>query len=209
MQPSLWHSNLEEFRERVASTDSTIAAVAVSAISAAYAAGLVVMVLDVIGKRKNFEGDRQRLETLAEAAREESDRLARYADEDPAAYAGYMRAIRLPKSTEAERAERENAKAAALRRATDVPLSAARAAIAALNICAEAAEVAHGAVAADLGGSASLLSGAIRAMLCTVDANLAALRESEYRDLVAAERAELEQRADRQEKTVRKRVASL
>ena len=209
MPPSLWNSNLEEFREKAASTDPSIAAVAVSTVSAACALGLVVMVLEVIGQRKGFQGDRQRLEALAEAAREESDRLARYADEDPAAYAGYMRALRMPKSTEPERHERERAIAAALRRATDVPLAAARTAVAGLNICAEAAEMAHGAVATDLGGAAMLLSGATRAMLCSVDANLSALGESEYRDQVAAERAELEERADRQQKGVRKRVASL
>ena len=209
MPPSLWESSLEEFREKVASTDTSIAAVAVSAVAGASATGLIAMVLDVIGKRKNFAGDRHRLQAMVEAAREESDRLARYADEDPAAYSGYMRAIRMPKSTHAERNERERAISAALRRATDVPLSAARAAVAGLNICAEASEMAHGAVAADLGGAASLLAGAIRAILCTVDANLAALGESEYRDQLSAERAELEQRADRQEITVRKRVASL
>lgn len=207
MSVSLWESNLEEFREKAASSDASIAAVAVAAVSAACAVGLVVMVLDVIGKRKDFQGDRQRLDTLADAAREESDRLARYADEDPAAYAAYMRARRMPKTTERERHEREHAMAAALRRATDVPMAAARAAVAGLNICAEAAEMAHGAVAADLGGAAMLLSGATRAILGTVDANLSALPESEYRDQVAAERAELEERADRQQKGVRKRVA--
>jgi len=208
MPPSLWHSNLEEFRERVASSDSSVAAVAASAVSAACAIGLVVMVLEVIGRRKNFQGDRERLEALVDAAREESDRLARYADEDPAAYTSYMRALHMPKNTDTERTARHKAMTAALRRATDVPLAAARASVAGLNICAEAAEMAHGAVAADLGGAASLLAGATRAILGTVDANLSALGESEYRDEVAAERAELEERAERQERAVRKRVGA-
>jgi formiminotetrahydrofolate cyclodeaminase len=209
MPSSLWKSTVEDFREKVASTDASVAAVAVSAVSAACALSLVVMVLEITGKRKHFQGDRQHLEGLVDAAREESERLARYADEDPAAYAAYMRAVRLPKDTDAQRRERERAVTAALRRATDVPLAAARAAVAGLNICAEASEIAHGAVATDLAGAAMLLSGAIRAMLCSVDANLAALGESEYRDQVAAERVELEERADRQQKGVRKRVASL
>lgn len=209
MPPSLWDSSLEEFRGKVAGTDTSVAAVAVSAVSASCAIGLVVMVLDVIGKRKGFKGDRHRLEALMEAAQEESERLKRYADEDPAAYAGFMRALRLPKNTDAERRERERAMAAALRRATEVPLSAARAAVAGLNICAEAAEMAHGAVAADVGGAAHLLAGATRAMLGTVDVNLASLQESEYRDQMSVERGELADRAERQEKAVRRRVASL
>ncbi len=209
MQASLWGLSLEEFREKVASNDTTVAAVSVATVTAASALNLVVMVLDVIGKRKGFAGDRNRLEALSDAAREESDRLTRYTDEDPAAYAGVMRSVRMPKNTEAERQERARAMAQALRRATDVPLAAARTAVAGLNICAEAAEMAHGAVAADLGGGAMLLAVATRAMLLSVDANLASLAESEYRDQVAAERDELEDAAARQERAIRKRMAAI
>jgi formiminotetrahydrofolate cyclodeaminase len=209
MPASVWRLNLEEFREQIASSDATVAAVSAASVSAACALGLVEMVLEIIGKRKDFHGDRHRLEILLEAAREEADRLARYADEDPAAYAGYMRCLRMPKNTDAERGERRRAINQALRRATDVPLAAARTAVAGLNICAEAAGMAHGAVATDLGGAAMLLAGAARAMLLSVDANLAALGESEYRDQLAAERDELEDSAARQEKAVRKKVATL
>src|SRR5690348_5917543 len=101
MPASLWRLSLEEFREKIASNDPTVAAVSAAAVSAACALNLVVMVLEIMGQRKDFAGDRQRLESLADAAREESDRLARHADEDPAAYAGYMRCVRMPKKTEA------------------------------------------------------------------------------------------------------------
>lgn len=203
---SLWQSSLEEFREKAASRDPSVAAVAVASVSASCALSLAVMVLEITANRKNFQGDRKRLEALVEAARVESGRLARYADEDPAAYAHYMRCLRMPKDTESERALREQALASALRRATEVPLSAARAAIAGLNICAEAAELAHGAVATDLGGASQILAGAVRAMLLSVDSNLKAIGESEFTDQIAAERTELEERADRQAKAVRKRV---
>lgn len=204
---SFWQLSLEDFREKVASRDPSVAAVAVACVSAACAANLAVMVLEITANRKNFQGDPKRINVLVEAARAESDRLARYADEDPAAYAWYIRCVRLPKSTESERAHREQEITAALHRATEVPLSAARAAMAALNVCAEAAGLAHGAVATDLGGAAMLLSGAIRAMLLSVDSNLKALGESEFADEIAAERAELEQRAGDQAQAVRKRVA--
>jgi len=204
---SLWSVTLEEFREKVASRDASVAAVAVATVSASCALNLVVMVLEIAGSRKNFRGDRRRLEVLVEAARAESERLARFADEDPAAYARYVRCLRMPKDTAAEREQREHAIAAALRRATEVPLAAANAAIAGLNVCAEAAELAEGPVATDLGGAAMLLAGAVRAMLLSVDANLAALGETEFRDQAAVERGELEDRAIRQSSAIRKRVA--
>ncbi len=101
----------------------------------------------------------------------------------------------------------QRALAAALRRATEVPLAAANAAVAGLNICAEAADLAGGSAATDLGGAAMLLAGAVRAMLLSVDANLAALGETEFRDQAAVERGELEDRAIRQSNAIRKRVA--
>ena len=203
---SLWRATLDEFRERVASRDPAVAAVAVAAVSAAFALDLVVMVLEITASRKSFQGDRERVDALVESARHEADRLARYAEEDPAAYAQYVRCLRMPKGTEAERARRERAIANALRRATEVPLAAASAAVAGLNVCAEAAGLAAGSVATDLGGSAMLLAGAIRAMLVSVDANLALLGESEFADQVAAERRDLETTADRQSKAIRKAI---
>lgn len=204
---SLWSSTLEEFREKVASPDPSIAAVAVAAVSASCALNLVVMVLEIVAGRKNFRGDRRRLEALVEAARSESERLARFADQDPAAYSHYVRCLRMPKSTDAERVQRERAIAGALRRATEVPLAAANAAVAGLNVCVEAAEMAEGPAATDLGGAAMLLAGAVRAMLLSVDANLAALGETEFRDQAAVERGELEDHAIRQAGAVRKRIA--
>ena len=204
---SFWQLSLEDFREKVGSRDPSVAAVAVASVAAACAANLAVMVLEINANRKNFQGDPKRIEALVEASRAESGRLARYADEDPAAYAWYMRCARLPKNTESERAYRDREITSALHRATEVPLSAARSAMAALNICAEAAGLAHGAVATDLGGASMLLAGAIRAMLLSVDSNLKALGESEFTDQIAAERAELEQRAARQADAVRERIA--
>lgn len=205
---SIWHARLDEFREKIASRDPSVAAVSVAAVSAACAVNLVVMVLEITMNRKNFSGDRRRAESLVDSALAESERLARYADEDPAAYARYMRCLRMPKNTPAEREQRDHAVAEALQRATEVPIAAARSAMAALNVCAEAAEIAHGSAATDLGGAAMLLAGSVRALLLSVDANLAALGESEFADEIAAECAELEERADRQSQAVRKRVTA-
>jgi formiminotetrahydrofolate cyclodeaminase len=53
-----------------------------------------------------------------------------------------------------------------------------------------------------------LLAGSLRALLLSVDANLAALGESEFSDEIAAECTELDERADRQAQAVRKRVTA-
>ena len=50
----------------------------------------------------------------------------------------------------------------ALLQATETPLAAARSAVAAIELCAEAAGMARGAIAADIGGAAGQLFGATR-----------------------------------------------
>ncbi len=197
MEGSVWDSTLEFFRERVESGDTGIAAAAVAMVSAACAVSLVVMVLAVIGRRKDFAGDRTRLESLIEAAKTEASRLKKYADADPQAYAEYMETVRLPKSTEEERQERKRAMHAALQKATAVPLAAARSATVGAALCAEASELASGAVATDLGGGAALLAGAVRAILATVNTNLRSLGDSPFSRQAAEESRELEARAFR------------
>ncbi|HJT90022.1 MAG TPA: cyclodeaminase/cyclohydrolase family protein [Bryobacteraceae bacterium] len=197
MNSSLWQYSLEDFGERVAGTDSTVAGAAVATVTAAWSAGLIAMVLRVIAARKDFAGDRGRVDVLIEGARSEAARLKKYADADPEAYAGYLQARRLPRNTDEEREAREEAMARALRRATAVPLAAARAAAAALELCQEAAVLASGPVTADLRAAALLLAGAISALLLTVDANLPSLGESPFAREAAAERGALEDRASR------------
>src|SRR5690242_10710980 len=130
MEASLWNSTLADFAERVASSDTTVASAAVSAVTAVSAMGLVAMTLEVTGGRKDFAGDRRRLQSLVEAANTEAARLKKYADADPEAYAEYRSALRLPRATEEETQRRKTAVAAALRKATAVPLAAARSATA-------------------------------------------------------------------------------
>ena len=202
MESSLWNLTLEDFGERVASSDTTVAAVGVSAVTAVYSLGLIVMVLDVTARRKDFAGDRQRLQFLMESANNESARLTKYADADPKAYGEYREACRLPRNTDQEKRERDQSVAAALRKATAVPLAAARAAAAGLDICFEAAGMVSGAVSADLCGAALLLTGAARAILRTVATNLQVVDDLQYRQEVAAESQSLEERVNLQSEVV-------
>jgi formiminotetrahydrofolate cyclodeaminase len=99
--------------------------------------------------------------------------LVRYADEDVAAYSEYLRS-RQP-----------------TRRLIEVPLQAARSVLLGLDLCAEAADMVHGAIAADVGTAAILLEAAARAILLNLDVNLQQLPDHE----AAAERKELDERA--------------
>lgn len=158
-----------------------------SAVSASLGLGLVEKVLRIAGQRRDFSGDRGRLDQLADAAQAGSARLARYADEDVAAFNEYLASRRLKDTL---------AIGAALRTAIEVPLKIARAAVNGLDLCGEAACFVPAALAADLGTAVVLLAGAARATLLSVDSNLGQIpADSHFCRDVLAERRELHRQA--------------
>jgi len=108
------------------------------------------------------------------------------------AYAAYMKARR----------ERSPDVQAVLRRAIDSPSNAARAAAGGIEHCVEAAGYTRGAITADVAGAATLMAGAVSAILCSVDANLRQVEEEGFARAMAAERERLEMHAIRQAEVV-------
>jgi formiminotetrahydrofolate cyclodeaminase len=172
-------TTIEEFRNRVASTEPTPAGVSVSAVSASLGFSLVEKALRIAGQRKDFAGDRQKLDFLIEAAQNASSHLARWADEDAWAFHQDLAAKRLQDAAAID---------VALRRAIQVPLQIAREAVSGLDLCGIASGFIHQAVAADLGTAAILFAGAARAILLSVDSNLAQIPAGSqfHRETVAA-----------------------
>jgi len=186
---------LQQFARQIAA-GPTPAAVAVSATTAAFALQLAAMALQVSARHRDFAGAPRAFAQLNLAARNRADDLMRLADEDSAAFNEYLTCLRMPRNTAAERAARQRAAGAALRRAIEIPLAVAHTALDGLESCVQAADGIHQAVAADLAGAATLLSGSIAATLLSVDANLRRLmREDEFYRTAVAQRQELETRS--------------
>jgi methenyltetrahydrofolate cyclohydrolase len=201
-QPSVWKSTLAEFDDQITQGDAITGAVAVAAVSAAFAVSVLRMVLEITARKKESESHRGQLQKLTAAASIEGEHLRKTADEDRDAYGAYRDASLLPRATEQERAERRSAMLATLQKATETPLRAARSAVKAIELCAEAATFARGDVAADIGGAAAILNGAVCAILNSVDANLRRMKDERF----VAERRDLEQRASRFAQQVREHI---
>ena len=196
-------STLEDFRQAAASKEAVPAGVAISAVSASFALGLLAKVLKIASRRKDFSGDAPRARTLADLAESESRRMLQYADEDVAAFSGFMASAKLPQATEPERDDRRRALDAAIRKTIETPMTAAHAAAKGVEHCEEAGELVHSLVAADLGTAAALLSNALRIFLMCADSNvkLLASNPADYDSLMAG-RPEFETKALRQAQSV-------
>jgi len=207
-QAPVRESTLETFRSAAASGAPLPAGVAIAAVSAGFALGLLAKVLTVTVRRKDFGGDAGIALRLAESARTESTRMLQYADEDVAAFNAYMTSARLPRSTDREREERQTAINAAIRKAIETPMAAARSAAVGINLCSDSAGMVHKVVAADLGSAVSLLAGALRVFLLCADSNLQQLASdpAPYSSLMDG-RAEMEIEAFRQVDFVLKQAA--
>jgi len=186
MKSTVSHSTIESLRGHIADAkDPIVAGVAVSAVSAGLGMALLALTLKVASRRKDFAGDRARLRALLNAANKESARLVRYADEDIAAYQKYRDSLKRKRGIDA-----------ALSRIIETPLEAAGSAARGLDLCAEAVSLVPLSVASDLGAAETLLAGAVRAILLTVDVNL----------LQLPAKSELRRGATRQVKRILRKV---
>jgi methenyltetrahydrofolate cyclohydrolase len=193
------NETLAELRDKVGGTEPGPAGVSISAVTASLALALLAKVLDITGKRKDFSGDRERLALLIESARAESTCLTQLADEDVRAFNQYLECIREDKD-----------RSVAIRQTIEVPLKGARSAVRGLEACANALAMVHGLTAADLGIAAALLSGAVRAMLISVDFNIREMHPDKAPpEALTAERRELEFQALRRDDEITHAVTAL
>lgn len=123
-----------------------------SALAGALAGALVSMVAALT--HGGAADRRDALEELGEAAQSLKDRLLVAIDDDSAAFDAIVAARRLPKGTESQRAERDEAILAATRRAIEVPLSVVEAAAELGGLAGRAAALGLPAAMSDVGVAA-------------------------------------------------------
>jgi formiminotetrahydrofolate cyclodeaminase len=152
--------------EGLAAAKPAPAGVTAAAVSARFGMALLIKTLEISGKRKDFAGDGDAVRAWITAARRYSEILAEAANDD---------IVGAPE-----------------RKRIEIPMNAARAAVAGLDLCAEAAGVVRGALAADLGVAAMLLCSAVRSIRLCVDSNAGELEAEPRRELERHAMARLE-----------------
>lgn len=151
----LKEKTLEEFLDDLASGEPTPGGGAAAAVVGAMSAALVSMVANVTLNSRDYTRVHGKAASTAERCTELREKFYKLADDDAAAFDGYMRAIRMPKTTRKESAARDEAICEAARRAATVPLET-------LELCVEC-----GALAAEAAvrWSAAARSDAVEAAL--------------------------------------------
>ncbi|MCX7894993.1 MAG: glutamate formimidoyltransferase [Thermoanaerobaculum sp.] len=186
----LAHMAVADFVAELSSESPAPGGGSVAALCGALAAALASMVANLSFAKKGFEDHRGDLEAIALRAQELKDAMLQALDEDTRAFEALLAAMRLPKATPEQQAQR----AVALRQATlaaiQVPLGVLEACPEILQLCLKVAEIGLQASLSDAGVGAQVARAAAAGAYQNVCINLPSLDDGE-----AA--SELLRRADR------------
>ena len=181
---------LLDLLDAFASNDPVPGGGSASALTAALGVSLLVMVAG-LPKTRSGTGVPEEAADLAEASsrlRPLRDALVSLIDDDTEAYRSVIAAVRLPKTTDAEKQARSEALQSAMKEATEAPLETLRLCQQALAGAVVVARNGSPAAASDAMVAIELLTAAARGCALNIDANLPGIHEESYREHVAEER---------------------
>jgi formiminotetrahydrofolate cyclodeaminase len=202
--------SVRDLADRLASREPVPGGGSAAAIGGALGASLVGMVAELtIGRSDAAERDDVLREVRDSAARLRVD-LLDLAETDAAAYDAVVAARRLPKGTDAERAERSRRMRSTIVEAARVPLETARRSREVLDLAVRIAPIGNRNAVSDAGVAAQLASAAVRGAVLNVRINLPYLPADEpLRTSAAREAAMLEAAAEQREDEVLSTVSML
>jgi formiminotetrahydrofolate cyclodeaminase len=163
----------------------------VSALAGALGAALGAMVCRLSAAREAPGMAAGRAEALTAELDDLRRRLLAGFDVDQQAYEGILRALRLPRQTEAEKATRRKAVAAATRHATLVPLENARLCVRVLEVCEVVVAVGLPQAVTDAGVGAAIAYAGVQGAVYNVLVNLGGLDDPAFVATVRSEAAAL------------------
>ena len=177
------------FLDELASNAPAPGGGSVAALSGALGAALVSMVCNLTLGKKAYADVQDEISDLLAESEALREQLTGLLEEDVKAYTGYSKAAKMPRGTDEEKAERQVVMQAALKVATDVPLSIAETAVKVMDLCMPAAEKGNKWAVSDAGVAVLMAEAALRSAALNVLINLGSLKDEEF---VADRRAKLD-----------------
>jgi methenyltetrahydrofolate cyclohydrolase len=171
---------VEMFLDELASSAPTPGGGSAAAIMGAMGAALISMVCNVTLGKKGHEAVGPEMQSVRDASERLRARLTSMVADDVAAFDGLMAAYRLPKASDAEKAQRTEAIQINLRAATETPLACARACAEVVALSRRAGEKGYAGVVSDAGVGVLAANSALRSAALNVCINAPSLKDRDY-----------------------------
>ncbi len=180
MTERLTSKPVSQFLDELASSAPAPGGGSVAALSGALGAALVSMVCNLtVGKKKytDVEGD---IKAILEKSEDLRLKLADLLDADVQAYTAVSQAMKMPRTTEEEKAERTRVMQKALKKATEVPLQIAEACVEVIALCQPAAEKGNKHAVSDAGVAILMAESGLRSAALNVLINLGWIEDQSF-----------------------------
>ncbi|HZT08037.1 MAG TPA: cyclodeaminase/cyclohydrolase family protein [Chloroflexota bacterium] len=180
---------IDEFLERLGSSDPTPGGGSLAALAGAMAAAMLAMVCNLTVGHARYADVEPEVRSLLDRARAIQQRLLALANADVDAYESVRDAYRLPRGAEDERARRAAAIERSMIRATEVPVDTAEAAREIVDLARRAADITNANALGDVVVAGHLAAAAVHGAAAQARLNLATISDSSFveriRDRVA------------------------
>ena len=193
---------ITEFLEKTASGTAIPGGGSVAALAGALGASLSEMVANLTIGRKGYEASDAEMKDLMNSARMLRDKLAKDIDRDSEAYAQVLAAFKLPKSTEEEKKQRQEAVQKGFMAAASVPLSVAEDALSVMELAELAVEKGNKNTITDGAVAAMMARAAVLSAIYNVTINLSSITDKGFKTEVNNQAEELKKAANEKEKEI-------
>ena len=177
---SLIKMTVQDFIEQLASATPTPGGGSASALAGAMAAAMVEMACNLTVGREKFRDVEEEMQTVLARARELCQLMLDAVDEDTKSYDAVSEAYKMPRNTDAEKAERTAAIQSALQYASEVPLKVAKAAAETADLAGIALKKSNPNVASDARVARLLAEAAREGAIANVEINLESISDEAF-----------------------------
>ncbi len=195
VESSLLDFNLREFANELSVDSPAPGGGSTAALCGALSASLSSMVSNLTVGKKEYKNVQKDVKEIAMKAQSLKDEFLRAVDLDTMAFNKLMEAYRLPKKTEEQKQERDQAVEKALKEATLVPFGVLEKSIEALNLAREIALKGNKNSLSDAGVAGLTAQAAAEGGYYNIKINLPNLQDNEFKSKIKKQAASLKKKA--------------
>jgi formiminotetrahydrofolate cyclodeaminase len=179
--------NIAMFLDELASNSPAPGGGSVAALAGALAAALSSMVCNLTSQKQGYEAVQDEIHEILKKSEQLREDLTELIDRDTEAFNEVIAALKMPKDTEEQKAQRKTVLQTAFKHAAEVPLETARKSLQVLDVAYIVAQKGNTNSVSDAAVSALMAKSAAHAAILNVRINLGSIKDDQFVQKVRTE----------------------